>query len=59
MRSQQLIVFLYYDAGRPHVMSCSLFGQGKKRWVHRFTESIEASQLACLSAGHSLVALGE
>lgn len=45
-------------AGRPHVMACSLFGLGKKRWVHRFNENLDASSLACISAGHSLVALG-
>ena len=32
--------------------------QGKKRWVHRFTEHFEPSSLTCISAGQSLVALG-
>lgn len=45
-------------AGRPHVMSCSLFTQGKRRWVHRFTEHFPPSSLTCMSAGQSLVALG-
>ena len=45
-------------AGRPHVMSCSLFGQGKRRWMHRFMEHFEPASLTCISAGQSLVALG-
>ena len=32
--------------------------QGKKRWVHRFSEHFEPSSLTCISAGQSLVALG-
>jgi len=32
--------------------------QGKKRWVHRFTEHFEPATLTCISAGQSLVALG-
>ena len=36
----------------------SLFFQGKKRWVHRFTEHFEPASLTCISAGQSLVALG-
>ena len=45
-------------AGRPHVMACSLFGLGKKRWVHRFSENLDMTKLACISAGQSLVAIG-
>jgi len=45
-------------SGRPHVMSCSLFTQGKKRWIHRFTEHFAPASLSCISAGQSLVALG-
>jgi len=45
-------------SGKPHVMSCSLFTRGKKRWVHRFSEHFEPSSLTCISAGQSLVALG-
>lgn len=45
-------------AGRPHVMSCSLFSQGKRRWVHRFNENFDSFNLSCLAAGQSLVALG-
>ena len=45
-------------AGRPHVMVCSLFGHGKRRWVHRFQESFDAASLTCIAAGQSLVALG-
>lgn len=44
--------------GRPHVMSCSLFGLGKKRWIHRFSEHFELASLSCIAAGQSLVALG-
>ena len=45
-------------AGRPQVMTCSLFGLGKKRWIHRFTEHFDVASLACIAAGHSMVALG-
>jgi hypothetical protein len=45
-------------AGRPHVMSCSLFGQGKRRWMHRLTQHFETATLRCISAGQLLVALG-
>ena len=32
--------------------------QGKKRWIHRFTEHFAPASLSCISAGQSLVALG-
>ena len=32
--------------------------QGKKRWVHRFSEHFPPASLTCISAGQSLVALG-
>ena len=32
--------------------------QGKRRWVHRFTEHFPVASLTCISAGNSLVALG-
>ena len=39
-------------------LSFLTFFQGKKRWVHRFTEHFEPASLTCISAGQSLVALG-
>lgn len=47
--------------GRPHVMACSLFSQGKKRWMHRFASemtALEPAKLTCVAAGQALVALG-
>lgn len=45
-------------AGRPHVMSCSLFSPSNRRWVHRFSEHFPPAGLTRLAAGPSLVALG-
>ena len=42
-------------AGRPHVMSCSLFSPSKRRWVHRFSENFQPAGLTRLAAGPSLV----
>ena len=37
---------------------CFFTPQGKKRWIHRFTEHFAPASLSCISAGQSLVALG-
>ncbi|CAB4061072.1 unnamed protein product [Lepeophtheirus salmonis] len=45
--------------GRTHVMSCSLFTEGRSRWIHRFTDNgFLPGSLTCIAAGHRLVALG-